>query len=122
MTDTLQVNTPFCGDDHDPSSLSVDLAIEKILQTITPLADENYELVSLRQSLDRVLAQAIIAPINVPPHNNSAMDGYALSASDLPENNTKQLNIIGSSLAGHPYLGRCQTGQCVRIMTGAVMP
>src|SRR6185295_4865459 len=56
-----------------------------------------------------------------PAHDNSAMDGYAVRFSDLSEGATS-LREIGSALAGKPFHGKLGAGECVRIMTGAVMP
>jgi len=76
----------------------------------------------LLQALDRVLSEDIQASMHVPPHDNSAMDGYALHSRDIPENGSCELVVVGSSYAGHPFPGHCRQGECIRIMTGAVMP
>ncbi|MBU3825845.1 MAG: molybdopterin molybdotransferase MoeA [Candidatus Oceanisphaera merdipullorum] len=78
------------------------------------------ELVGLEQLLNRILADDILSPIDVPSFANSAMDGYALSASDSTPYTA--LTLIGESLAGHPFTGRVSSGECVRIMTGAALP
>src|SRR5207248_11048845 len=83
---------------------------------ITPIRDS--EVVPIRKSLGRVLAQEIVPRINVPAHDNSAMDGYAVRHADID----KPLTEIGTALAGKPFGGSVGPGQCVRIMTGAVMP
>ena len=80
------------------------------------------ESVSLRESLGRVLAEDVISPINVPAHDNSAMDGWAVRSVDLRAQEDTPLLEIGSALAGVPFQGRVDAGQCVRITTGAVMP
>lgn len=67
-----------------------------------------------------MLAQSVHAQMNVPPHTNSAMDGYALRHADLVEG--VLLKIVGSAFAGRPFAGVVQAGECVRIMTGAVLP
>ncbi|WP_107851688.1 molybdopterin molybdotransferase MoeA [Oceanimonas marisflavi] len=77
------------------------------------------ELVSLEQALNRVLADDVISPLDVPAFANSAMDGYALRAEDAASDG---LELIGTSLAGHPFNDRVGPGQCVRIMTGAALP
>lgn len=122
MKDTLQQMAPFCGDDHDPTALPADVARQRILEAVTPLADDAVETLPLLKILDRVLSEDILAGMNVPPHDNSAMDGYALNARDLPEHGVRELRVAGSSFAGHPFQGVCGSGECVRIMTGAVMP
>lgn len=109
-----------CADDFDSEAISVDNARQKILQRITPVSET--ETLTLHQSYNRVLSRDIVSSINVPSHTNSAMDGYALSGSDLPDKIPKQYSVIGKSLAGKPFEGICHTGQCVRIMTGAAMP
>jgi molybdopterin molybdotransferase len=79
----------------------------------------------LAEALGFALAQDIQSPINVPPFNNSAMDGYAVLQADLLEATPKKpvtLTMIGKSFAGDPFLGTLVSGQCIRIMTGAVMP
>ncbi|MDP5291192.1 molybdopterin molybdotransferase MoeA [Oceanimonas sp. CHS3-5] len=85
------------------------------LDTVAPA-----ELVPLEQALNRVLADAVISPLDVPAFANSAMDGYALRAEDAGADN--DLELIGTSFAGHPFTGRVEAGQCVRIMTGAALP
>lgn len=108
-----------CADDYDPNSLPVERARELILSLLSPVAGS--QRVFVREALDRVLAADVISPINVPDHDNSAMDGYALRHADLGAEETR-LRLIGTSFAGRPYTGTVQAGECVRIMTGAVMP
>jgi molybdopterin molybdotransferase len=123
MNDTLNLIAPSCSDDHDPHALPPDIARERILTSITPLDADAIEWLPLLQSLDRVLAQDIIATMDVPPHTNSAMDGYALAGTTtLPATGIRTLRVIGSSFAGHPFLGTCRDDECVRIMTGGVLP
>ncbi|WP_019935747.1 gephyrin-like molybdotransferase Glp [Oceanimonas smirnovii] len=78
------------------------------------------ELVPLEQALNRILAEEVTSPLDVPAFTNSAMDGYALQAADATAG--QELALIGTSLAGHPFTGRVESGQCVRIMTGAALP
>jgi len=101
-------------------ALPVATARAVIEQCMTPIAET--EGVALRQSLGRVLARDIISPIDVPPHDNSAMDGWAVRASDLNATAPTRLMPVGTALAGQAYAGAVQPGQTVRIMTGAVMP
>jgi molybdopterin molybdotransferase len=75
----------------------------------------------LRDGLDRILAQDIVSPIDVPSHANSAMDGYALVGEDLPQESVT-LKLIGTLHAGNTFTHSCRPGECVRIMTGAPMP
>jgi len=109
-----------CLDDYDPNALRVDKAREAILACLTPVA--GIERVATRAALGRVLAQDIVPAINVPAHDNSAMDGYALRAADLAANGDTTLKEIGSAFAGRTFSGTLGAGECVRVMTGAVMP
>ncbi len=112
---TTPNHPPSCG--HDAPTLSVVEAQQRIQSVITPIAGKHR--LSLRAALGHVLAEPIIAPAAVPPQDNSAMDGYALCHSDQ---DTPHLHTIGTAFAGHPFDGALQAGECVRIMTGAVIP
>ena len=101
-----------------PGLMPLEQGLEKLRQEITPISET--ELVALESALDRVLAGDVISPVNVPSHNNSAMDGYALRLGDL--DNTDTLPLAGHSLAGHPFSEAVPAGQCIRIMTGASVP
>ncbi len=120
MLNKRVVKQASCADDFDSESLSVDSARQKILASINPLSDT--EQLTLHQSLNRVLSRDIVSSIDVPGHTNSAMDGYALSGSDLPDKAPGQYSVIGTAFAGKPFKDQCRAGQCVRIMTGAAMP
>lgn len=112
-----------CLDGYDPEALRVDKAGEAIRACLTPVAET--EKVPLREALGRVLAQEIVPQINVPGHDNSAMDGYALRFADLnPGNEEKETSLrqAGTAFAGKPFQKKIQAGECVRVMTGAVMP
>jgi molybdopterin molybdotransferase len=104
---------------YDPGSLEVGRAQEIIRAYVKPIA--GVEAASLTASLGRVLAEDIISPIDVPAHDNSAMDGYAFNGAAL-RTQALELKIAGSAFAGHPYPDTVAAGECVRIMTGAVMP
>jgi len=80
------------------------------------------ERVALRSGLGRVLARDVISPLDVPGHDNSAMDGYALDGAQLPESGFLDLEVIATLPAGGRFDGSCGVGQCVRIMTGAPIP
>ena len=112
-------STPTCMDEHDPSALTVEQAIERIDALVRPVS--GHERVALRDGLDRVLFEEIRAPFDVPPHRNAAMDGYAVKGAELPTSAPKAFKIIGESFAGHPFNGSVSTDECVRIMTGAVV-
>jgi len=109
-----------CMSDYDPNALPVARTKEVIRSFVIPISGT--EKVPVRSSLDRVLAEDIISPINVPAHDNSAMDGYAVRAADLAGDKPVVLEEIGVALAGKVFNGEVAAGQCVRIMTGAVMP
>ena len=117
MTSILQ--TVSCLDDYDPNALRVDKAIEAIRACLPPIAAT--ETIGIRQALGRVLAEDIVPSINVPAHDNSAMDGFALRFSDLKPGDTA-LTEVGAAFAGRVFEGKVAAGECVRIMTGAVMP
>jgi molybdopterin molybdotransferase len=100
--------------------LSVDEALDAILAGVAPVAGT--QRCELHEALGRVLAQDVMSPIDVPAHDNSAMDGYALRSADLKSAGETRLRIAGSAFAGRPYEGEVAAGECVRIMTGAVLP
>lgn len=108
-----------CLSDYDPDALSVADAQRIIADFITPL--HVVEKIALRSALGRVLASDIMSTINVPNHDNSAMDGYALRGGDLVDG-PLTLQVIGTALAGRAFEGDIASGQCIRIMTGAIMP
>ena len=114
------INNPSCLDDYDPNSMPVAQARKYIREFLEPVT--TVEVLPIRSTLGRVLAEDILSPCNVPNHDNSAMDGYAFNADDLNSNGETSLNIIGTAFAGKAFDGRIGKGQCVRIMTGAVMP
>ena len=110
---------PSCADPEDKNRLSIDAARDRISALIKPL--NSWQRYPIRDALDRVLYQDIISPINVPAHNNSAMDGYAVRSDDI---NDGSLNLkqVGTAFAGKPFKGKINSGECIRIMTGAVVP
>lgn len=103
----------------DPS-LSAAEARQRMLDAITPIVGR--EFVPLRAALGRVLAADVIAPHDVPAHDNSAMDGYALASTSLAAEGEMRLAVVGTASAGHPWPGTVGRGEAVRIMTGAVLP
>ena len=107
---------PSCMDDYDPNAMSVGQARQFIQQFLSPVVET--EKVSTMQALGRVLAADIVSPSNVPNHNNSAMDGYAFRYSA----GAKIIKVIGSAFAGKAFSGEVKAGECVKIMTGAVIP
>jgi molybdopterin molybdotransferase len=109
-----------CHDAYDPTALPVDLGRQLILDALSPI--DGIERVPLRDALGRVLAQPVVSPIDVPAHDNSAMDGYGLRGEDLNADGDTVLDIVGSAFAGQGFDGRVGPGQAVRIMTGAPLP
>lgn len=99
--------------------LSVEQGRQRIIDAVQAI--EATERLALLEAIDRILAEPVISAIDVPPFANSAMDGYALRAGDCSDAAVR-LTVIGESFAGRPFEGRVGDGQCVRIMTGAVMP
>jgi molybdopterin molybdotransferase len=122
MTTSLSqlVTDPSCMDDYDPNSMPVAKAREYIRQFLTPVRET--ETVALRQSLGRILAQDLLSPANVPNYDNSAMDGYAFNADSLAGPSPHHLNIVGTAFAGKAFIGNLASGECVRIMTGGMLP
>lgn len=106
-------------DDYDPESMPVEQARQLIRHFMHPVAEQ--EVIPLHEALHRTLAHDVLSPMNVPPHDNSAMDGYALRFADLTDGTVK-LKMTGSSFAGHPCTSHVAAGECVRIMTGALIP
>jgi len=105
-------------DDYDPNSILIEDAIKRIKKISKKI--NVYEYVDLIDSHNRVIYENIKSKLKVPNYDNSAMDGYALNIKDLDK--TKIFSIKGSSLAGKPYKGVVKKNECVKIMTGAVLP
>jgi len=116
ITLTELAANPSCMDDYDPNAMSVNQAREFIQQFLNPVTET--ETLPLHESLGRVLAADIISPCNVPNHNNSAMDGFAFKFAE----GVKIIKIVGTAFAGRPFMGEIKPGECVKIMTGAVIP
>ncbi|MBC8951830.1 molybdopterin molybdotransferase MoeA [Xenorhabdus sp. PB62.4] len=103
---------------HTSDLISLEQALEKLLAQTVPLT--NTETINLTESAGRITATDIVSPINVPPFDNSAMDGYAIRIADLNDHQT--LPVAGKALAGVPFQGAWPAGSCIRIMTGAPIP
>ena len=111
---------------YDAADLSVE-AVHAFLRQLTAQAVvAQQESVTLFDALGRVLAEDIVSPISVPPHDNSAMDGYAFDGAllkpDAPSDASITLRVAGTALAGAAWRGALGAGDAVRIMTGAMMP
>jgi molybdopterin molybdotransferase len=109
-----------CIDGYDPDALPVDTARAAIRSVITPVGVN--ERVAVRASLGRVLGEDIVSTVNVPAHDNSAMDGWAVRGADLDPGRETVLRELGTAFAGRVFEGQVRSGECVRVMTGAVMP
>jgi molybdopterin molybdotransferase len=102
--------------------ISVEEALSQILEHVQPLEPEEVPILEAR---GRVLAQAVASDIEIPPFDNSAMDGYAVRAADVAAATPQapvRLQVIGSVAAGHVAKVRLQVHTAVRIMTGAPLP
>ena len=101
-------------------NISVEAARAAIRAAILPIADVEAE--SLTGALGRILARDVISPIDVPAHDNSAMDGYAFDSAALQADRDLTLRAVGRVVAGASPTAGVGAGECVRIMTGAVLP
>lgn len=115
--ETHMPDTPDCG--GKAKSLTVAQARQTLLDVVTPVS--GWEQVSIRSALGRVLADDVVAPFDVPAHDNSAMDGFAVRAPDLAAAENR-LELVGTAYAGGGFSGLVGPGQAVRVMTGAVLP
>ena len=105
---------------YDPQALratDVSAFLERLVEPVTQT-----EELPLFNALGRVLAQDVVSPISVPPHDNSAMDGYAFAGAQLVVGQPLTLRVVGTALAGKAWVGRVAAGECLKIMTGAIMP
>ncbi|RYF36939.1 MAG: molybdopterin molybdenumtransferase MoeA [Comamonadaceae bacterium] len=105
---------------YDPQALSADAVNAFLAQLVAPVEDT--ESVPVLAALGRVLARDLVSPISVPPHDNSAMDGFAFDGAQLAAGTPLRLALVGTALAGKAWSGSVGPGQCVKIMTGAIMP
>jgi molybdopterin molybdotransferase len=105
---------------YDANALPMAQARE-FLDRLVPRVQEA-QTVPLLDALGRVLAGDVVSHINVPALDNSAMDGYALRGAELHTDVPTSLTVCGKAFAGQPFEGEVLAGQCLRIMTGAVMP
>ena len=115
----MKTKNPATHSNNSPM-MSLDQALEKILASIDPI--KTTESRKIMDAFGRVLAESVTSPINVPSYRNSAMDGYAICGTDLPDSDETQLKLIGTSWAGTPFDGEVKAGECIRIMTGAKVP
>jgi molybdopterin molybdotransferase len=99
----------------DDALIPVDDALDVVLEHARPLGVEE---IPLELAVNRYLAKPVVAPLELPPFTNSAMDGFALRHADTPG----QLDVVGESAAGSPFTGVIGPGQAVTISTGAMLP
>ena len=107
---------------YDPQALSVDQVNAFLQELVQPLTASESQDVYLFDALGRVLAQDVVSPISVPAHNNSAMDGFAFDATQLKADQPLTLRVVGTALAGKAWQGKVNAGECLKIMTGAILP
>ncbi|WP_062311158.1 molybdopterin molybdotransferase MoeA [Polynucleobacter sinensis] len=113
------------------ASLHVDEARKAIASLVSDLLTESQsrneagsvELVTLDQAINRILAEDLLSPIDVPAADNSAMDGFAFNGDCLSsKDDIVTLKVVGTAYAGKPYEGSIGKTECIKIMTGALMP
>src|SRR5215468_8119259 len=90
-----------------------------LAQVVRPISPES---VPVAHALGRVLVHDVAAPFDVPPADNSAVDGYAVRAADLRPGTVARLRVVSDLPAGSTYAGELGPGEALRIMTGAPMP
>ena len=105
---------------YDPQALKMDDANAFIAKLVAPV--QGVETLALRQCTGRVLAQDVVSPISVPAHDNSAMDGFAFSSTLLLPGQSLSLRNVGTALAGKAWVGTVVAGECLKVMTGAILP
>ena len=122
MKTTAQIAAELQG--YDPDALraaDVGAFLERLVEPVTETQE-----IGLFDALGRVLARDVVSPISVPPHDNSAMDGYAFDGRALltapRQHGAWEWQVVGTALAGQPWTTPLAAGQTLRIMTGAVMP
>ena len=105
---------------HDPQDMPVDAVSDFLQRLVQPVTE--VETVGIFAALDRVLACDVVSPLSVPPHDNSAMDGYAFDGRQLQHGVPLALRTVGKAFAGQAWRGTVGAGECIKIMTGAILP
>ncbi|KQT07700.1 molybdopterin molybdotransferase MoeA [Ramlibacter sp. Leaf400] len=105
---------------YDPLALPAPAVVEFLDRLVEPVTGS--EDIATAQALGRVLARDVVSPLSVPPHDNSAMDGFAFDGAQLGPDAPLELTVVGTALAGKAWQGQVRPGECVKIMTGAIMP
>ena len=117
MKTLAQIAAELAG--YDPQALAADDVLRFLAELVAPLRE--FSDVPLFEALGRILAADVISPFDVPPHDNSAMDGYAFDGQQLTDA-PLTLQVMGTAFAGKAWQGIVASRQCVKIMTGAIMP
>jgi len=102
--------------------LSLEEARERMLKCFEPLAAER---VAVASAAGRFLAEPVVAPVDLPGFDNSAMDGYAVRAADVAAakaDSPVELKLVGATAAGEVFGGSVEQGTCVRVFTGSALP
>ncbi|WP_284620033.1 molybdopterin molybdotransferase MoeA [Aquabacterium humicola] len=120
MTQPTLEQIASCIAGYDPNAMPVAQAQEFIARLVPRV--QAVERLPIRSALGRVLAHDVVSPIDVPSHDNAAMDGYAMRGMDLADDGPTLLPVAGTSFAGQPVVSVVPPAFCARIMTGAVMP
>ena len=105
---------------YDPKALPANQVNAFLARLVQPISQT--ETVGVFAALGRVLAADVVSPISVPPHDNSAMDGFAFNSAALQTNQPLRLRVVGTAYAGAAFAGPVATGECLKIMTGAILP
>ncbi len=105
---------------YDPQAISAERVNDFLARLVEPVTAT--EDLGVFDALGRVLAQDVVSPISVPPHDNSAMDGFAFDSRQLRPGEPANLRVVGTALAGKAWAGSVGEGDCLKIMTGAIMP
>ena len=105
---------------YDPQALPAKAVLDFLQRLVTAVTESSNQ--PLFDALGKVLSADVISPMDVPPHDNSAMDGYAFDGSQLQADVPLTLKVVGTALAGKAWMGTAGAGDCVKIMTGAIMP
>jgi molybdopterin molybdotransferase len=109
IKDAKTLSEASCADDYDPNSMAVDQARLLIRQFLAPITGTLRA--PIRSALNRVLAEDIVSPVNVPAHRNSAMDGWAMRFADVQADGESPLTEVGASFAGKPF-GKERANAC----------
>jgi molybdopterin molybdotransferase len=105
---------------YDPQAISAERVNDFLARLVEPVTQT--EDLGVFEALGRVLAQDVVSPISVPPHDNSAMDGFAFNSGQLRPGEPLSLRVAGTAFAGKAWTGTVGAGECLKIMTGAIMP